>query len=469
MLKILLVLASSQGLISLMRFGRNILIARLIGVEDFGIASTFALLMSLVEMLSDIGLARLVIQDRNGDAPDFVAAIHGLVLLRGAGLSLIVFLLADPIAALLGQPGLGAAYRVIAVIPVLRALNNLDSARQQRSMRFGLMIKISLSSMIVSLMAIGPLYLWLGDYRVMLGVIVIESLASMAASHLLAERSYRLGWSRAVTSRALSFGWPILLGGVAGFATLQGERLIVANQLTATDLGLFSAALTLALAPTIVVQSIVNRMFLPVLARHQDDEDAFRHKAELSLESLLVTGLTLMLTYVLVGPVLLPIVYGADFAAGAPLVAILGIAYTLRMVRASPTSISMAKGHTINLLLANILRFASFPAAFLIAVQGGGLVAIAMTGIAGEALALIAAYALIAIREGMAPVLARRAALYGIAGALALLLIAISVGIVSGPAPALAAVVLWLLALTRCQRFLRYLGGEVQRLRLRRP
>lgn len=469
MLKILLLLASSQGLISLMRFGRNILIARLIGVEDFGIASTFALLMSLVEMLSDIGMSRLVIQDRDGNDPDFVAAIHGLMLLRGAGLSLIVFLLADPIAALLGQPGLGAAYRVMAVIPVLRALNNLDTARQQRSMRFGLMIKTSLSGMVISLMAIGPLYLWLGDYRVMLGVIVIEALAWTGTSHLLAERRYRLGWSRAVTGRALSFGWPILLGGMAGFATLQGERLIVANQLTATDLGLFSAALTLAMAPTLVVQRIVSRMFLPVLARHQDDEDAFRQKAELSLESLLVTGLTLMLAYVLMGPFLLPLVYGAEFAAGAPLVAILGITYTLRMVRASPSSISIAKGHTINLLLANILRFASFPAAFLVAVQGGGLVAIAMTGIAGEAIALIAAYALIAIREGMAPVLARRAALYGISSALALLLIAMSVEIVDGAAPALAAMVLWLIALTRCQRFFKYLGSEVYKLRLRQP
>ncbi|HLS18535.1 MAG TPA: oligosaccharide flippase family protein, partial [Paracoccaceae bacterium] len=261
----------------------------------------------------------------------------------------------------------------------------------------------------------------------------------------------------------------ILLGGMAGFATLQGERLIVANQLTATDLGLFSAALTLAMAPTMVVQRIVSRMFLPVLARHQDDEDAFRQKAELSLESLLVTGLTLMLVYVLVGPILLPVVYGADFTAGAPLVAILGITYTLRMVRAAPTSISMAKGHTVNLLFANILRFTSFPVAFLIAVQGGGLVAIATTGIAGEAIALIAAYALIAIREGMAPVLARRAALYGFSSALALLLAAMSVEIVDGPAPALAAVVLWLITLTRCQRFFRYLGGEVYRFRLRRP
>ena len=140
MLRTALILAGSSGTLSLMRFGRNVLIARLLGVEDYGIASTFALIMALVEMLSDLGLARFVVQDREGDNPSLVAAIHALGILRGAMLSIAIVVFADPIAAFLGQPDLGWAYRVLALMPLVRAIGTLDSVRQQRTMRFGLMV-----------------------------------------------------------------------------------------------------------------------------------------------------------------------------------------------------------------------------------------------------------------------------------------------------------------------------------------
>ena len=285
MLKIALLLASSGGAASVLRFGRNVLIARLIGVEDYGIASTFALLMSLTELLSDFGLGRFLIQDRDGESAAFVAAVQSISIVRGFMLAAVVVALADPIAALLGQPELGWAYRILATVPLLRSLGHFDVARQQRSMRFGLMIKTDFAGLVGSFLALGPLWLWLGDFRVMLALLVFENAFRTIMTHVMAERPYRLGWDRVVAARAMRFGWPLLAGGVLTFAVMQGERLIVANQYTATDLGLFSAALTLALAPTLVLLRIVHNMFLPLLARQQDNETAFLKKAELALES----------------------------------------------------------------------------------------------------------------------------------------------------------------------------------------
>jgi O-antigen/teichoic acid export membrane protein len=468
MLRIAILLAGSRGVLALMRFGRNVFLARLIGVEDFGIASTFALLMAVVQMLSDIGLRALVVQDREGDSPGFIDAIHGLSVLRGALLAAAVFALADPIAALLGQPGLGWAYRIFAVLPLLRAFAHLDPARQQRAMRFGLTIKVEFAGLAASIAALPLLWLWLGDFRVMLGLLFVEGLVSTAVAFLLSERPYRLGWSGAVAARALRFGWPVLLGGVLTFAIMQGERLIVANQYSATDLGLFSAALTLAMAPTLLVQRVIGSMVLPMLARDQDNERAFLRKAELALETLLASGLGLMLVFVLAGPSALRLIYGAAFATADQLVAILGVTFALRMVRGAAADISMAKGHTANLLIPNAVRFVSFPVAFLIALRGGSLEAIALTSVAGEAASLLAAYAFVAAREGLGPVLARRVPLYAIALAAALLLTAIAAGLAAGPLPALCAAALFAIAVALCRRFLRYTGDELRRLLARR-
>jgi O-antigen/teichoic acid export membrane protein len=463
MLKTALLLAGSGGVVSVLRFGRNALLARMIGVEDFGIASTFALLMALVEMLSDFALGRLVVQDRGGDDPGFIAAIHGLAIARGAILTALVFVLADPIAALLGQPGLGWAYRLLAPMPLLGAMVHLDIMRQQRAMRFGLMVKAEFAGMAASLAALWPLWLWLGDFRVMLGLLFVELVARIATTHLLAEWPYRIRWSGAVAARALRFGWPLLAGGMLLFVVMQGERLIVANQFPATELGLFSAALAIAMAPTLLVQRVINSMFLPLLSRERDNEAGFRYKADLSLEALLVSGLGLMLLYVLAGPAALRLAFGAEFAGGAHLAAILGITFSLRMIRSAPTNISIAKGHTVNLLVANAVRLVSFPVAYLIALRGGSVEAVALTGLAGEAASLLIAYALAAFREGMAPVLRRRAPSYAIAFVLVLLVVAIAAEWARGPLPFIVAAALFLVVLVLSARLRDYLATLLAR------
>lgn len=464
MLKSGLTLTAGRAAIILLSFSRNILLARLIGVEDYGVATTFAIIATLVEGLSDLGFERFVIQDREGDSVAAVAAVQLLVLARGAVLAAVVLVAADPIAALLGQPDLGWAYRIYAVVPPLRAMQHLDVMRLQRAMRFGPLIAADLSGVTASLTALFPLWLWLGDFRVMLGLLFVDSVVRLGTSHLLAERPYRLGWDGAVAFRALNFGWPLLAGGSLTFAVMQGERLIVANRFDASDLGLFSAALTLTMAPTLAVLGVINAMFLPLLSREQDNEAGFRARAELLLEALLVFGLGMMVFYVLLGPAVLRLVFGAEFAVGAPLAAILGITYTLRMIRAAPTNISIAMAHTGNLLIANAVRLISFPIAYLIALRGGTVEAIALTGLAGETASLFVAHLLAAVREGLWPAIAQRLPIYGLALVLVSLLIAWAVGFVTGPLPAAVAVILFGAIILLCRRLCGYLARSVQQI-----
>ena len=51
-------------------FLRNLLVARLIGVSDYGIASTFLLSMSIVEMMSALGIQQQLILRKDGDDAD---------------------------------------------------------------------------------------------------------------------------------------------------------------------------------------------------------------------------------------------------------------------------------------------------------------------------------------------------------------------------------------------------------------
>ncbi len=66
MLRNAFMLVSGNAFGSALLLVRNLIIARLVSPEDYGIASTFAVAMSIVEMLSYLGLNQMIVVDRDG-------------------------------------------------------------------------------------------------------------------------------------------------------------------------------------------------------------------------------------------------------------------------------------------------------------------------------------------------------------------------------------------------------------------
>ncbi|NJM81628.1 MAG: oligosaccharide flippase family protein [Tabrizicola sp.] len=96
MFKSALLILSGQAFTSILLLLRNLIVARLISVEDYGIAATFAISMSIVEMMTTIGLHQLIIQDKDGEDPRLQSVLQGFHLFRSLFSGLILFLLAIP-------------------------------------------------------------------------------------------------------------------------------------------------------------------------------------------------------------------------------------------------------------------------------------------------------------------------------------------------------------------------------------
>ncbi|MEM7423710.1 MAG: oligosaccharide flippase family protein, partial [Pseudomonadota bacterium] len=122
---------------ALILFSRNLVIARLIGPEEFGTASAIALLASMIEMGTGLGLDRLAIQARDGATPRMQASLQGMQALRGLAGSLAMLLLAMPYALFLNVPAATATFACLACVPLLRGLVHMDVFRTQRHGRFG--------------------------------------------------------------------------------------------------------------------------------------------------------------------------------------------------------------------------------------------------------------------------------------------------------------------------------------------
>jgi O-antigen/teichoic acid export membrane protein len=395
MIKSGLYLGLGSGFAALLGLVRNVAIARLISVEDFGIASTFAITMALIEMMSYIAIDRLIIQARDGGSEQLQSTAQLLQVVRGVLGAIVLFLVAAPLASLFGVPKATWAYQALAAIPLIRGFAHLDMFRTQRDMLFVPAITVEAVAQIVATGAAILLALRLGDYSAMLYALLIQQAVFVLASHVVATRPYRLGYTQEIAARALAFGWPLLLNGLLLFGILHGDRVIVGSAVGITELGWFSAAVTLTLMPTVPISKTLLTFFLPQLARLRDDEVAFRRLQIVVIEFGLLIGGLFTVALTLAGPAILIAVYGPRYEAAVAVLALLAVMQGLRIVRSGFSAIALAKAKTHYPMMANLLRVAMLPLAWVAVREGGGVVSVVMLGILGEGLAVAASLILL--------------------------------------------------------------------------
>lgn len=400
MYRTILLILSGNATTSLLTLVRNLLVARLIPVEDYGIAATFAVVMAFVEMLTAFGLQQLVVQSRTND-PNWQAALQGFQFVRAAISAAVLFAAAGPIATFLGVPEVAWAYQVLALAPLLNGLVHLDIYRLNRDMVYLPSVLTTVVPALVSLLAVWPLFLVFGDYRVMLWSVILQISLMAVMSIFVSERRWRMRLDASVIAQAMRFGWPIMLNGVLLFAVLNGEKLVVGRELGMAALAIFAMGFTLTLAPTLVMAKSVQSFFLPQLSAVQDDDSGFQKLARTTISANLFNGVLLIAGAVLVGELFVEVVLGEKYDALVPLVVWLAILQAMRVFKSGSSVVSLARAKTENALVANCFRVASLPASWWVAIQTGNLLLVIWIATLGEIAGVVASLVLARVRAGV--------------------------------------------------------------------
>lgn len=406
MFKSILLVFSGNAVNAALLLLRNIIIARIISVEDYGLAATFAVAVSIIEMTSTFGLQQLLIQDKRGNDPSFQAALQGFNLLRGMVNAAVLFLLAEPFVSFMGVPQIAWAHRLLAVILLMNGLLHFDAHRLNRTMDYLPATLIAFASPLGALLAVWPLYVAFGDYRVMLWSMIIQSATNAIVSHLVAKRPYRISFNREIIAQSMRFGWPLLIDGLLLFVIFNGEKLIIGRELGMEPLALFTMAITLTFTPALILQKTASSFFLPQLSA-TTEVDRFRHLAIAAVQSHLFFGGFLVAGVVVCGAPFVHLVLGEKYQDIVPLLTLLAIMQALRMMKGGGATVSLARARTSNGMLANILRIAVLPFAWYAAATGSSVIVIIWIGIAGEGLGLLVSLGIMRaqLRFSLRPVL----------------------------------------------------------------
>ena len=170
---------------------RSVVLAWAAGPEELGRAMVLVLVLRLTEMISDIGVERLLMTSPRDDAP-FLAALHGAAVLRGLAMAGLLGLLALPMAWALPDGAGLAACLTLAVVPLLRAGLNLDYRRAERNADYRPLAVVEGGSVLLMLLALPVIVAGLPDHRAMLAALLVQAAALVVVSHLVAARRWQV-------------------------------------------------------------------------------------------------------------------------------------------------------------------------------------------------------------------------------------------------------------------------------------
>ena len=117
----------------------SIILARLLTPEAFGVVTTLTMVITFAEIFTDAGFQKYLIQHQfedNTDRDQSTNVAFWSNLLMSLFIWLIIGLFADPLAAMVGNPGLGHVLTISCISIPLAAFSSIQMALYKRDFDF---------------------------------------------------------------------------------------------------------------------------------------------------------------------------------------------------------------------------------------------------------------------------------------------------------------------------------------------
>lgn len=252
----------------------NMVLARLLTPEAFGVVATLNMVIAFAEIFTDAGFQRYLIQHEFEDEEDKdkstnVAFWSNLVMsfvIWG-----IIAIFSEPLATLVGNPGLGHVLTVACVSIPLAAFSSIQMALFKRGFDFKTLFWRRLAMILVPIFVTIPLAFWLRSYwALVIGTIVINLVNAILLTVKSNWRPRRY-YSFARLKDMFSFcAWSIL-DSVLIWATAYIDIFFIGRALNAYYLGVYKTSIATVGHFTSLITASVLPVLLPAISRLQDD------------------------------------------------------------------------------------------------------------------------------------------------------------------------------------------------------
>jgi O-antigen/teichoic acid export membrane protein len=352
----------------------TLVLARLLIPEDFGIIAMASLVITLADVVFDLGVHVTLIQNRAPLQEHFDTA-WTLGLLQSVVAAIALFFCAPLAALYFHEPRVENVIRVLSLALVASGLENIGVVNFQKDMRFGKDF-IFLFTKRFSGFAATLLFAWLlkSYWALVIGTVFGRSVGVVCSFWMHPMRP-RLSLARVREILGVS-QW--LLARTTGlYFETQLHRMVVGRRDSAAVLGTYTMAGDISAMPSTELLMPINRVLFPAFVAVKDQPGELKRVFLLaqSVQSLIAIPASVGLA--LVAPELVALMLGDKWLMAVPLVQIFALAYLAEAMLSSATYLMITLDHVKTLALFTWVQVCVFAGLAFIAFPAFGALQIA--------------------------------------------------------------------------------------------
>ena len=320
-----------QGGTAMVTLVVQVVMARLLGPEEFGALAIMLVFVNIGNVLVRSGLNTALIQSPDVDDDD-CSTVFWMCLSISIVLCLGVFVSAPWIAAFYKMPVIVWPLRVLMVVLLINAYNSIQEAIVSRELDYRKTARSTIVAGLVSgvvgvVAALSGAGLW--------ALVVQQIFQQLVKATVLA---FQVPWKPRFVfsgSRALKlfrFGWKLLVSGVMDQVYQSLSDLIIGRVFNSTQLGYVSQGKKYPYYLGVMLDGIIQPVMLSAVSRVQANVDEVKRLVRRALKTSIFIIVPAMASFAVAADPIVRVVFGEKWLPSVPFLQMYCIVYALRPI-----------------------------------------------------------------------------------------------------------------------------------------
>lgn len=365
--------AGSTVLLRLSNIALMAVVARIVSPDELGIFTLAVTIHTVVVSVAELGTASAIARS-DLDVGRIAPTVAMVSIITSLSMAVPMFVFADDIASLLGSSEAGPSMKILALGIALIGPFAVPGALLQRSFRQNVIFWASAISFVpgsatlvlLALQGSGPeAFAWSRVVgQVIMGAIMVGATGRPVIPRL----------DPAVVKPLLRFGLPLAGANLLSQVLLNADYLFIGRMLTATELGIYFLAFSVAMWPTAVIGSMLNGLVLPAISTVLRDGGDVAQAVKLGLRTVALVAFPLAAFLCVFSNALVETIYGPAWLGAAAVLSVLSVYGALSVVGLFLANVIIATGRTGVLLAVQVCALAALLPGLVAGINLGGIV-----------------------------------------------------------------------------------------------
>lgn len=317
---------SQQFSLKIVAFVVQIILARILLPEDFGLIAIITVFISIGQSLSDGGMRSSLIRTVDADKRDY-STVFFINVILSLIIYLIIYFLAPYISVFYNSDKLTLLIRVLSLSFIIKSLNIVQSTIVVKELNFKKIFSIQLpASMISAIVGVALAYMGYGVWSLVF-MTLTESLVNTVLYWLTSKWKPMMFFKKEIYFKHFNFGYKLTIASVLNAIFQNIYTIIIGKIYTPATVGLYNRADSFSSFPVRMSITSIKSVTYPMLSRLGDNDEKLKESYRQIMLQMIFWITPLLLLMFLNAENLFSIILTDKWNAAVPFFKILCIAF----------------------------------------------------------------------------------------------------------------------------------------------